>query len=82
MGVSHIVVKKGGYPILGGRGRFGEGRRCLKWGYILGRRVDSMSVAYGSLNGGRGYILGEGGGVDYGSVAYSGAEGGIFCRDG
>ena len=25
----------GGYPILGGRGRFSEGRRCLKWGYIV-----------------------------------------------
>ena len=38
MKVSHIVDKNGRYPILGGRGRFWEGRRCLKWGYILGRR--------------------------------------------
>ena len=37
--------QKWGYPILGGRGRFWEGRRCLKWGYILGRRVNSVSVA-------------------------------------
>ena len=26
MEVSHVVVKNGGYPILGGRGRFWEGR--------------------------------------------------------
>ena len=63
MEVSHIVVKKGGYPILGGRGRFWEGRRCLKSGFILGRRVDSVSVAYRCLNGGGGYILGGGGGI-------------------
>ena len=58
MEVSHIVVKKVGYHILGGRGRFWEGRRCLKWGYILGRRVDFVSVAYRCLKwGGGGYIL-------------------------
>ena len=35
MEVSHIVIKKGGVD-------FWEGRRCLKWGYIiLGRRMDS-----------------------------------------
>ena len=55
MEVSHIVVKNGGYPILGGRGRFWEGRRCLKWAYILGRRVNSVSVACRCLKGG--YIL-------------------------
>ena len=76
MEVSHIVVKNGGYPILRGRGRFWEGRKCLKWGYILGRMVNSVSVACRCLKGG-GYILG-GGGVDYVSVAYSGSEGGIL----
>ena len=40
MEVSRIVVSKWCYPILGGRGRFWEGRRCLKWGYILGRRME------------------------------------------
>ena len=30
----------------GGRGGFWEGRRCLNRGFILGRRVDSGSVAY------------------------------------
>ena len=40
MEVSPIVVKKGGYSNLGRRSRFWEGRRCLKWGYILGRRVE------------------------------------------
>ena len=54
MEVSHVVVK--GYPILGGRGRCWEGRRCLKWGYILGRRVNYVSVACRYLKGG--YILG------------------------
>ena len=49
--VSHRVVKKEGYPILGVRGRFWEGRRCLKWGYILGLRVDSVSVAYRCFKG-------------------------------
>ena len=57
MEVSHVVVKNGGDPILGGRVRFWEGRRCLKWGYILGRRVNSASVACSFLKGG-GYILG------------------------
>ena len=36
MEVSHVVVKNGGYPILGGRGRFWEGHRCLKWGVYFG----------------------------------------------
>ena len=74
MDVSHVVVKNGGYPILGVRGRFWEGRRCLKWGYILGRRVNSVSVACRCL---KGDIFWEGG-VDYVSVAYSGSEGGIL----
>ena len=80
MEVSHIsyLSKKGGYSILGGRGRFWEGRRSFKWEYILCRRVDSVSVAYRCLKGG---IFWEGG-VDYVSVAYSGSERGIFWRDG
>ena len=57
-----------GYPILGGRSRFWEGRRCLKRGYILGRRVNSECRMYICLKGG----------VDYESVAYSGSEGGIL----
>ena len=65
-----LLVKKGGYPILGGKGRFWEGRRCLKWGYIMCGRVDSVSVAFWE------------GGVDYVSVAYSGSERGNFWRDG
>ena len=73
MEVSHVVVK--GYPILGGRGRCWEGRRCLKWGYILGRRVNYVSVACRCL---KGDIFWEGGRVDYVSVAYSGSEGGIL----
>ena len=71
MEVWHVVVKNGGYPILGGRGGFWEDRRCLKWGYILGRRVNYVSVAC------RGDIFWEGG-VDYVSVAYSGSERGIL----
>ena len=39
----------------------------------FGLEVDSGSVAYGCLTEG---------GVDYGSVAYSGEEGAIFWRDG
>ena len=81
MEVSHNIYscQKFGYPILGGRGRFWEGRRCLKWGYILGQRVGSVSVTYRCLEGGG--IFGERG-LDYVSVAYSGSEGGIFWRDG
>ena len=57
-----------GHPILGGRSRFWEGRRCLKRGYILGRRVNSECRMYICLKGV----------VDYESVAYSGSEGSIL----
>ena len=61
MEVSHIIVKKeGGVSYVGWRGRFWEGCRCLKWGYILGRRVDSVSVAYRCLKGGGYTLVGRG----------------------
>ena len=45
----------------------------FKKGVCFGSEVDSGSVAYRCLREG---------GLDYGSVAYSGEEGGIFWRDG
>ena len=59
--IKFIVVKEGGILFWEGGSRFWEGRRCLKWGYILGRMVDSVSVAFRCL---RGDIFQEGG-VDY-----------------
>ena len=44
----------------------------FKKGVSSGSEVDSGSVSYRCLREG---------GVDYGSVAYSGEEGGIFWRD-
>ena len=38
---------------------FWEGRGSLKWGYILDRRVNSVSVACRCLKGGGGDILCE-----------------------
>ena len=45
----------------------------FKKGVCFGSEVDSENGAYKYLREG---------GVDYGSVAYSGEEGGIFWRDG
>ena len=45
----------------------------FKKGVCFGSEVDSGSVSYRCLREG---------GLDYGSVAYSGEEGGIFWRDG
>ena len=79
MGVSHIVVKKGG--ILFWEEGVDSGRvayRCLKWGYILCRRVDSVSVAYRCLKGG--YILGGRGRLWECRIHW--LRRGIFWRDG
>ena len=73
MGVSHVVVKEGGHILEGGLDFGKVACRCLKGGVCFGSEVYSGSVAYRCLRER---------GVDYGSVAYSGEEVGIFWKDG